>query len=482
MNAKIEALAAVMCVLTVPSLAQEQVPFADSYADAIESLLENHFSNGNGAMVIGLIDEHGSRVFSGGKLGNGSGKEVDGDTIFEIGSVTKVFTALLLLDSVRRDEVKLNDPVAQYLPKRVKVPSFEGKQITLQNLAAQDSGLPWHPDNLTKVKEPTLVELRDAANAYTVEDLYRFLSEYRLANSPGTTFQYSNAGMALLGHAIELKTGSDYESLVVDRICQPLAMHSTRITLIDDQKTRLARGHWADGTPGENVKFQAQKPAGSLLSTGNDLLKFLEANLGFGDSHLTPIMKQSLVIRHTDHVRFGKTAMPWFDERMYNPPGTEILAHGGGGYGYLAFIGLEKRQRRGVVVLTSQMAISPYGIGWTLLQGMPLTHENITYWVRETVGLGFALDVDEESSLPRITTVWPASPAGKAGLKPGCAIATINGTSVRGKSLQECLRMMAGRSGTTVRLEVFQANEDDTTTWDLTHKKFLRVTGVSSEE
>lgn len=113
---------------------------------------------------------------------------------------------------------------------------------------------------------------------------------------------------------------------------------------------------------------------------------------------------------------------------------------------------------------------------------VPLTHENITYWVRETVGLGFALDVDEESSLPRITTVWPASPAGKAGLKPGCAIATINGTSVRGKSLQECLRMMAGRSGTTVRLEVFQANEDDTTTWDLTHKKFLRVTGVSSEE
>ena len=483
MNVRIRLVWTIVFVLTVPCFAKGQDPFADSYADAIESFLSKHFSDVNGAMVIGLIDEHGSRVFSAGKLGNGAGTEVDGDTIFELGSVTKVFTSLLLLESVRRGEVSLDDPVSRYLPAHVKVPSYDGKEITLLNLAAQDSGLPWHPHNLTKGEQkPTLIELRHAANAYTVDDLHEFVSKFKLTSAPGTKFQYSNVGMALLGRVIELRTGSEYESLVVDRICQPLAMDSTRISLTDDQKTRLARGHWADGNPGENINFQAMKPAGSLLSTGNDLLRYLAANLGFGDSQLTPIMKKSQVIRHTDQVRFGKTAIPWFDEGVYNPPGTEILAHSGGGFGYRAFIGLEKSRRRGVVVLTSQMALSPDGIGWTLLQGMPLTHENITYWVRETVGLGFALDNNEKSGLPHITTVWPSSPAGKAGLKPGYTITRINGTSVDGKSLQDCLRLMAGRIGTKVRLEVCDADEDKTTTLELAHEKYLRATGVSRKE
>jgi CubicO group peptidase (beta-lactamase class C family) len=467
-----------LLTLAVPTAAQER--FTDAYANAIEALLKDKFSESNSGMVIGLVDEHGSRVFSGGKLDNGSDQKADGDTVFELGSVTKVFTSLLLLDAVRRGEMKLNDPVAKYLPERVNVPARGGKTITLLNLAAQDSGLPWHPDNLSDkkaVNELSLNEMRMAAEAYTAEDMYAFLSGYKLLQDPGASFQYSNVGMSLLGHAIERKTGADYESLVVDRICRPLTMDSTRITLPPALKARLARGHWTDGKPSEHLNLQVQAPAGSLLSTANDLLKFLSANLGFTQTHLTPLLVEMQLIRHTGSQQFGKTAMPWFDERIYNPPGMELLAHGGGGYGNLAFVGFDKTKRRGVVVLTNQMKVIPYGIGWTILQGMPLTQENISFQVREVVGIGIALDTDEKTGMPRILTVFPKSPAGAAGLSAGLVIQKINGISLEGRSLKESLRMTGGPAGEKAKLELFDPQRNETKIVELTREKFLTATG-----
>jgi CubicO group peptidase (beta-lactamase class C family) len=93
-----------------------------------------------------------------------------------------------------------------------------------------------------------------------------------------------------------------------------------------------------DGTPSENTKFQVKGSAGSLLSTANDLLKFLSANLGLTTSELSPLMEEMQIVRHTDSPRFGKTAMPWLDEKMYQPPGSNLLGTGGGGFGYLAFV------------------------------------------------------------------------------------------------------------------------------------------------
>ena len=378
--------------------------------------------------------------------------------------------------------MKLDDPVVKYLPERVKVPAYEGKEITLRNLATQDSGLPWNPDDLDKIlnrdpKKPSLKEFKEACDAYTAEDLYAFLAGHKLTNAPGTKFQYSNVGISLLGHAMAFKAGESYESLVVNRIARPLKMDSTRITLTPEQKARLARGHWADGKPSENLKFNVQNSAGGLLSTANDLLKFLSANLGFTQTELTPLMEEMQIVRHTDSPRFGRTAMPWLDEGMYQPPGSELLAHGGGGFGYLAFIGFDKKQRRAVVVLSNQMAVNPAGVGWTILQGMPLSRENVTYFVREIVGIGMALDADKATGMVRITSVYPKSPAGKAGLTAGLVIQKINGVSVEGKSLQECLGMIGGQAGTKVRFEIFNPERKGTNTVELTRQKFVTSTG-----
>lgn len=105
-----------------------QTVFSDKDAEAIKTFLRESFTNGNSGMVIGILDERGNRTFAAGKLDNGTDQEVNADTIFEIGSVTKVFTSLLALDMARRGEIKLDDPVAKYVPERVKVPAYEGKE------------------------------------------------------------------------------------------------------------------------------------------------------------------------------------------------------------------------------------------------------------------------------------------------------------------------------------------------------------------
>src|SRR6266699_1172004 len=139
-------------LLATQFLAAAHNGFTDAEAEAIQAFLRENFGNTNAGMVIGLVDERGSRVLAVGKLDNGTRQEVDGDTVFEIGSVTKTFTTLLLQDMVERDEVKLDDPVAKYLPESVKVPARDGKQITLLNLATHTAGLPRDPSNLTPTR------------------------------------------------------------------------------------------------------------------------------------------------------------------------------------------------------------------------------------------------------------------------------------------------------------------------------------------
>src|SRR6201981_1751129 len=135
-------------LLAAQSPSSIQSGFTEAEADSIKVFLEQNFGNTNAGVVVGLVDERRTRIISAGKLDNGTGQEVNGDTLFEIGSVTKTFTALLLVDMAQRGEMKLDDPVAKYLPKSVKMPTRNNKEITLRQLATHTSGLPGMPDNL----------------------------------------------------------------------------------------------------------------------------------------------------------------------------------------------------------------------------------------------------------------------------------------------------------------------------------------------
>jgi D-alanyl-D-alanine-carboxypeptidase/D-alanyl-D-alanine-endopeptidase len=121
----------------------------DHYVGSIKTFLRDHFDADKACIVIGLVDEHGSTVIPWGKLGNGTGQDVNGDSVFSVGSVSKTFTTLLLIDMIDRGEMKPEDPVAKYLPKSVKMPTRGGKQITLLDLATHTAGFPVNPDNMS---------------------------------------------------------------------------------------------------------------------------------------------------------------------------------------------------------------------------------------------------------------------------------------------------------------------------------------------
>jgi CubicO group peptidase (beta-lactamase class C family) len=283
--------------------------------------------------------------------------------------------------------------------------------------------------------------------------------------------------MTLLGHVLELKAGTDYETLMIDRICRPLKMEDTRISLTPQLKSRLATGHDNDGKPAPPYKLQVIAPAGALLSTANDLLKYLSTNLDFNQTGLNPLLREMQVIRHTRGVigtqDMGRTAMPWCDEGVYNPPGANLLGHAGGCPGYSSFIGFDLERRRGVVVLSSQKKLRPACTGWQILQGMPLTTDNMH--VREHLGIGIALTFDDTAKRARISNVFLKSPASEAGLTKGLLIRKINGTDVDGKQANECFDLMRGPAGTSIRLDVVDSQGKETTV-DVTKRKFLTLT------
>jgi CubicO group peptidase (beta-lactamase class C family) len=336
---------------------------AEDFTNAIHAYLQQCFEAEkiNGCIVIGLVDEQGSRVVSCGKLDNGTDREADGDTVFEIASITKTFTGLLLQDMVERGEMKLDDPVAKYLPKSVKVPTRNGKEITLLQLVTHTSGLPFMPDNL----DPKRMD-NPYAN-YTVDKMYAFLSGYKLPRDPGTKYEYSGVGVALLAQAIALKAGTNYESLVVDRICRPLKMDSTRITLTPELKSRLAQGHNDYGYVVLDGDCGAFIGGGALCSTANDMLKYISANLGLIPSNLTLLMEKTHVV-YFSHVtpRNDAIGLAWFVTPK--PDGTKIIWHAGRAAGCLAFVGFDTTRRRGVVVLTSFRDLDIPVIGRFLLE------------------------------------------------------------------------------------------------------------------
>lgn len=295
-------------------------------------------------LVVGLISSKGSRVISYGKPARQSSAEVNGETVFEIGSATKAFTGLLLAEMAARGEVNLNDPISKYLPRGVKVPTRNGREITLVDLATHTSGLPRLPGNL-KPKDP-----KNPYADYTVEQMYEFLSGHTLTRDIGEKYEYSNYGAGLLGHILALAAGMDYETLVIARILKPLGMESTRIKLTPQMQSRLATGHDRGLGPAQNWDLTTLAGAGALRSTVNDMLKFLAANMGLSKSALLPAMQKSHGAQKATGVPDLSIGLGWHILGRY---GTEIVWHNGGTGGYHSFMGFNRAKGLGVVVLSN---------------------------------------------------------------------------------------------------------------------------------
>ncbi|MEA2162059.1 MAG: serine-type D-Ala-D-Ala carboxypeptidase/endopeptidase [Thermoanaerobaculia bacterium] len=333
--------------LAAATLLLARLAFAAKPTDAeIRKTLRDRLNGQTGiGIVVGVIDADGRRIVAEGALDAGDKRPLNGDTVFEIGSISKVFTSLLLADAVQRGEVALTDPVAKFLPPDVKVPERGGKKITLQDLATHTSGLPRLPGNLIPA---------DAANPYadyTAKKLYEFLGSYTLLQAIGSQYEYSNLGGGILGHALARRAGTSYETLLRARITAPLGLKSTTITLSDALKQRLAAGHDENGKRVSNWEPGVLEGMYAIRSTANDLLEFLAAELGYKKSSLAPAMTAQLAVRRPTGAKGLTIALGWHITSM--PDGQEIIWHNGGTGGYRTFIGFDSKKKIGVVALTN---------------------------------------------------------------------------------------------------------------------------------
>ncbi len=300
-------------------------------------------------IVVGIIEPAGRRVVAVGSFAKDDTRAMDGDTVFEIGSTTKVFTSLLLADMVQHGEVSLTDPVSKYLPAGVKTPERGGRVITLEDLARHRSGLPRLPSNLSTAADPL-----NPYASYSAKQLYEFLSSYTLPRDIGAEFEYSNLGVGLLGHVLSLAAGKDYETLVRTRICQPLGMSSTAITLTPEMKSRLAPGHDNRFEPTPNWDLPTLAGAGALRSTANDMLTFLAAQLGYMSSNLDPAIAATRAKRTPSNPGM-EIGLGWL---MRSKGDSEIIWHNGGTGGYRSFAGFDPKARIGVVALSNAFTMA----------------------------------------------------------------------------------------------------------------------------
>lgn len=313
------------------------------------------------SLVIAVIEGKDSAVYGFGRARPGDKGVPDADTVYEIGSVTKTMTGLLLADAVVAGKARLEQPVAELLPAYA-IPSFGGQNITLSQLATHFSGLPRLPANLAPAQP------NNPYADYSTALLRAFLAGHALARAPGESYEYSNLGYGLLGTSLAEQSQLSYEELLQARIFRPLGMASSSALTTLALRARLAPGHLADGKPASNWDFQAIAGAGAVRSSARDMVAYMQSYMrGTGQAQQLAVQPRQALAGDGDGVR--KAGLAWILDQVKGQP---FAWHNGQTGGYASFAGYTLDGKRGVVILSSTAReVDGLGVGVLVPGSLP---------------------------------------------------------------------------------------------------------------
>jgi serine-type D-Ala-D-Ala carboxypeptidase/endopeptidase len=342
----------VRLLILVPIMLCASPAFAISN-DEVQAALELRFKGDRtGACIAAGVIDNGAIATAYYCADPKSQRPYDEHTAFEIGSITKTMTAALLAEFIARGEVMLDDPIAKLLPPGTVVPSFNGHEITIGDIVTHSSGLPSIPAGYRPA---------DMNNPYadvTERDLLDALAATKLTREPGSKWEYSNFAVIVLSYALAKRSGKDFETLLRERLLEPLGMNETYIAK-PPPGVHLAQGHLPGGEPAIPWDFHPDMAGvGGVRATLPDMLKYLEGELGTRDSAITPALgrTQDFVATVSGH----KMAINW---NMVTPKGHSYLIHEGGTGGYSSFAGFDHAAKRGVVLLCDTALTATGGLG-----------------------------------------------------------------------------------------------------------------------
>ncbi len=299
----------------------------------LQTALDQWLGQQPGGVAAAYVEATGVTFFNAGRFSAKDARPLTPDTQFEIGSLTKVFTAILLADAVRENKVTLKSLIG--------VP-FAATKITYLQLATHTSGLPRLPVGFMPA---------DPVNPYADYDLTALTKAVAAAagSAKASPAAYSNFGFAVLGQAVAGAWGESYGPLLTRRVLQPLGLNDTVVDWRSADAKRLAPGH-NDAGPAGNWDMSAFAPAGALVSTPRDLARFVQACLRQSDTTLAAVLAETLQPRVPGESRTLRIGLGWMIEQRGE---SMIVWHNGGTGGFRSFLAFNAAAKRGVVLLTN---------------------------------------------------------------------------------------------------------------------------------
>lgn len=310
-------------------------------------------------MAAAVVTHRGLRTTCYGHERLGSDQQISSKTLFEIGSITKVYTALLLADLAREGVLAIDDPAAKHLPTGFILPERDGRPITLADLATHTAGLPRTPPMGRPFEEfasldEFVKQLIEAMKSYSLVDLKGWLRDFKLPRTPGSVWEYSNLGYALLGLALSHRTDLSYEDLLKRRIINPLGLTGTQLRTPATMVRHLAGGHDTKLNPVAPYDGGIFAAAGDLRSTVEDLARFVQAVMPGSGSSLEPSAGLLLQTLRPAPAAGGQQALGW--EVLSSSEG-DYISKDGVTPGQCATAVFDPAGRMGVVALSNTFPI-----------------------------------------------------------------------------------------------------------------------------
>ena len=352
-----------LLLLVIKSCAQGVVSPKKNEVENIDSIVKSFLEDSHAhALSIGIIKNGKTEFYNYGTLTAEDSSKPTQQNIYEIGSITKTFTASLLVQMAEEGLVKLDDPISKYLPKGVC--DLEGdKVITLQDLSSHYSGLPRLASNFF----PTVKDPSNPYINYNKDHLYEYLKTFKGVAREKRNVDYSNLGVELLGHILGLVNNQTLEEMYQERIFKPLEMNNTTITFNENHLALLAKGHNEMGLITSNWDFPHFGGAGAIRSTTEDMLKYIQVQF----------TSETYATTHATRFPMGggtKIGLGWITTPSQNT-GEKVVWHNGGTGGYRSFTGFIKNQNLGVIVLNNT-PLSVDEIGFLVLEHLVKQEKN----------------------------------------------------------------------------------------------------------
>jgi CubicO group peptidase (beta-lactamase class C family) len=323
----------------------------------IDSLVRPYIQMQHTAGIcIAFIKDGKTTTYSYGEVKKGENQLPDADkTFFEIGSISKTFTGILLADEVIKGKMSFDDPINKYLPDSIGKMSYMDVPITLKTLSNHSSGFPRLPMNLYKKGD-------DANNPYQNYDagrLFSYLKTFKPYREVGVNYEYSNFAVGLLGTILAQQNQLSYEELLLQKICKPLNLRNTKISLDTTDKNNFAQGFDEKGKATSAWDLNTLAGAGGIRSTTNDMAKFVEANMTKAPKQIQEAIELSQKVSFESGQNI--VGLGWHIAKRKE---RTIYQHSGGTGGFRTFVGFDKERQIGVVVLSnSAEEVAMIGMG-----------------------------------------------------------------------------------------------------------------------